>query len=827
METQVWMYPEEFEWSRPEVVAQRIADFGFDAVSIAVTYHLARRVFPRYRVVSSSPPGAVSFEPELRRYGTLKPRRTASPSLVRSLHAFRSACDTHGLRFRAWTVVALNERLAVKHPDVAAQTADGSSRGDWLCLSQPAVVDYARALVDDICAQFTPDAVDLEGVLYPSWESSTLPTIALTELSQHSRELTAQCFCRACADTFDEAGVDINGARQESRRIAASPSDAGLASEDTEAVTRALVRARSHGVARLVDALVPGARSKGVDVNVLAFPGSSGLGLQGLGTGSIRSADRVTFGLGTLRASDLAGAFRRSAAVVRDRRRGRKPATNSIAGEITNSTEQSGAPVIALRSYVGGVWRDGDDLVAVLNPARPAEVIAEAHRGDRQLATEAIESALGGFTRWRDTPGPARGEILRRAGEILDERAEAIGRDLAREEGKTLAEAVGETRRAASILRYFAGQTLEPDGELYPSHSRQTLLFARREPLGVVSLITPWNFPIAIPAWKIGPALAYGNTVVWKPAEIVPLTAVHLVEALVDAGLPPGVLNLVLAPAAAVGELLVTHGAVTAISFTGSNAVGRSIQRRATEHGKKVQLELGGKNPAVVLADADIEFAAEQVARGAFLSAGQKCTATSRVILERSVYDEFAERLIARAEGWRLGDPLEPETVVGPLASPGQLETVVGYLALARTEGATVLAGLSLRGARRWLLRSSDRALRPAILEPCRERGDLRSRRDAASGGFVRRGGCARERHAVWPHRIDLHARPRSEHQICARDPCRRREGQSGDGRAGIPGSVRRHEGKLERVARTGKGCPRLLHRVEDRLHRRTGRPSG
>jgi aldehyde dehydrogenase (NAD+) len=208
-----------------------------------------------------------------------------------------------------------------------------------------------------------------------------------------------------------------------------------------------------------------------------------------------------------------------------------------------------------------------------------------------------------------------------------------------------------------------------------------------------VTAITPWNFPIAIPAWKLAPAIAFGNTVVWKPAEIVPLTATHLAGALVDAGLPDGVLNLVLGRGSVVGDTLVTHARVDAVTFTGSNPVGRAIELKATEAGKKVQLELGGKNPAVVLADADLELAAEQVARGAFLSAGQKCTATSRVIVERRVLDEFGDRLAELARSWPVGDPLDEATKVGPLASKSQLDTVTGYLDVADRESARVLAG--------------------------------------------------------------------------------------------------------------------------------------
>src|SRR5216683_2001871 len=338
-----------------------------------------------------------------------------------------------------------------------------------------------------------------------------------------------------------------------------------------------------------------------------------------------------------------------------------------------------GHDMTALRSFVGGNWRDGGRVSQDLNPAHPSEPVSDVLHADAGLASEAVEAAATAFPAWRGLPAPARGDILRKAADLLDVRAADVGRDLTREEGKTLAEGIGETKRAAQILRYYAGQTLEPDGETYPSHSAATFLYARREPVGVVTAITPWNFPIAIPAWKIAPALAYGNSVVWKPAELVPLTAVHLLQALTDAGLPAGVLNLVLGKGSEVGDVLVTHEAVQAITFTGSNAVGRALQRKAIEQGKKVQLELGGKNPAVVLEDADLDLAAEHVARGAFLSAGQKCTATSRVIVQEAVMREFQDRLVALAEGWKLGDPLATDTRVGPLVSADQLKTVTDY----------------------------------------------------------------------------------------------------------------------------------------------------
>jgi alpha-ketoglutaric semialdehyde dehydrogenase len=353
-----------------------------------------------------------------------------------------------------------------------------------------------------------------------------------------------------------------------------------------------------------------------------------------------------------------------------------------------------------LASYVGGVWRHGPTEMARGNPADPAEVVATASLADLALAASAVEAARTALAEWRETSAIARGEILRGAASLVDQRADDIGRDLTREEGKTLAEAVRETKLAAKILRYYAAQTLEPDGETYPSQQPDVLLYARRGPVGVVSVITPWNFPVSIPAWKIAPALAFGNTVVWKPAELVPLTATHLLRALVDAGLPRGVLNLVLGRGSQIGDVLTTHPEVGAVTFTGSTAVGRGIQARAAAAGKKVQLELGGKNPAVVLADARLDAAAEQISLSAFGGTGQKCTATSRVIVERAVVGDFLELLGERAASWRPGDPLDPETTVGPLVSAEALETVLGHLDAARRDGArTVVGGARPGGA--------------------------------------------------------------------------------------------------------------------------------
>src|SRR5213082_2487415 len=261
-----------------------------------------------------------------------------------------------------------------------------------------------------------------------------------------------------------------------------------------------------------------------------------------------------------------------------------------------------------LRSYIDGNWHDGARLVDDINPANPSEAVAQVSMGNTSVAVAAVEAASAAFASWHRTPAPARGEILRKAADLLEQRASTVGRDLTREEGKTLVEGIGETKRAAAILRYFAGLTLEADGETYPSLSAKTFLYARREPIGVVAAITPWNFTIAIPAWKIAPALAYGNTVVWKPAELVPGCAWALADILAKAGLPAGVFNLVMGRGSEVGEAILDHPAVAAVSFTGSVEIGRKVAAACTRAVpiKKFQLEMGGKNPFVVLDDADL-----------------------------------------------------------------------------------------------------------------------------------------------------------------------------------------------------------------------------
>ncbi len=281
------------------------------------------------------------------------------------------------------------------------------------------------------------------------------------------------------------------------------------------------------------------------------------------------------------------------------------------------------------------------------------------------------------FPKWRDTNAIARSVILLKAADILASRQAEIGKELAREEGKTLKEGVGETGRAIQILRYYAGEAQQPNGEHYPSMNPDTLLYTTREPLGVVGIITPWNFPIAIPAWKIAPALAFGNTVVFKPASATPLLAARFVEALAEAGLPAGVLNLVTGSASTVGDPLVEDDRIAAISFTGSSEVGRKLAVTAAYRGAKIQLELGGQNPAIVLADADMNHALQHVMTGAMWSSGQKCTATSRAIVHRSIADEFTAKLLDKIQNLKVGDPLDEATHLGPVISAEAADNVV------------------------------------------------------------------------------------------------------------------------------------------------------
>lgn len=346
-------------------------------------------------------------------------------------------------------------------------------------------------------------------------------------------------------------------------------------------------------------------------------------------------------------------------------------------------------------NYIAGEWRPAKSggTFENRNPANTDDLIGYFAASSKEDVDEAIAAAAEAAKAWRDTSPIQRANILYKASELLAARANEIGKELTREEGKTLKEGIGETNRAVQILRYFAGEAQQPNGEHYPSANPLTMLYTVREPLGVVAAITPWNFPIAIPAWKIAPALAFGNTVVFKPASFTPLCAVRLVEVLEEAGLPKGVLNLVTGSATEVGDPLVDDERVVGISFTGSNAVGRELSKRAAARGAKIQLEMGGKNPAIVMADADMEHALQHVVSGAMWSAGQKCTATSRAIVERRIAAEFTERLAERIKSLKVGDPMAPETQIGPVISEEAADRLAREVESAKKEGAPLLAG--------------------------------------------------------------------------------------------------------------------------------------
>ncbi|MGH2534519.1 MAG: aldehyde dehydrogenase family protein [Thermomicrobiales bacterium] len=346
-------------------------------------------------------------------------------------------------------------------------------------------------------------------------------------------------------------------------------------------------------------------------------------------------------------------------------------------------------------NYIAGEWRAAasGETFENRNPADTDELIGRFAASGAEDVERAVTAAVEVAESWRQTSAIARANILFKAAQILESRINEVGRDLTREEGKTLKEGIGETTRAVQILRYFAGEAQQPSGEHYPSATPRTLLYTIREPLGVVGIITPWNFPIAIPAWKIAPALAFGNTVVIKPASDTPLCAVRLVEALAEAGLPAGVLNLVTGSAGQVGDPLVRDERVVGITFTGSDVVGQELRRLAAERGAKLQLELGGKNPAIVMADADLEHALTHVVNGAMMSTGQKCTATSRAIVERSLVSQFTERLAERIQGLKVGNPLDAETQIGPVITAQAADRIAREIEDARASDVELVVG--------------------------------------------------------------------------------------------------------------------------------------
>ncbi|PQP88419.1 alpha-ketoglutaric semialdehyde dehydrogenase GucD [Paenibacillus sp. AR247] len=347
------------------------------------------------------------------------------------------------------------------------------------------------------------------------------------------------------------------------------------------------------------------------------------------------------------------------------------------------------------RNFINGEWTAAStgQTEPSINPANRHEVVGYVPVSTKEDVNRAVAAATAARRAWRSLPGSERGNILFRAASVLERRADDVAEAMTREMGKTLAEAKGETMRGVAILRYYAGEGMRKSGDVIPSTDSEALMFTTRVPLGVVGVIAPWNFPVAIPLWKTAPALIYGNTVVLKPAQETAVTAAKLAECFEEAGIPAGVFNLVCGSGSVVGSALVEHPDVGGITFTGSNEVGKRVGAAALARGAKYQLEMGGKNPIIVAEDANLDLAVEATISGGLKSTGQKCTATSRVIVVREVYEAFKAKLLSQIEGIRLGDGMLPETWMGPCANERQLETVLHYIQKGLDEGAVLLTG--------------------------------------------------------------------------------------------------------------------------------------
>ena len=351
-------------------------------------------------------------------------------------------------------------------------------------------------------------------------------------------------------------------------------------------------------------------------------------------------------------------------------------------------------PVPVFHNFIDGQWvpsRSGE-LFENRNPADRRDLIGRFQRSSAEDALSAIGAATRAYEKWRLVPAPVRADILFRAAQLIAERKESFARDMTREMGKVLEETRGDVQEAIDMTYFIAGEGRRQYGQTVPSELRDKFAMSVRQPLGVSAMITPWNFPMAIPSWKIAPSLVCGNTVVFKPATLTPLSATHFVKALEDAGVPPGVVNLVTG-GSDIGTVLSSHDAIKVVSFTGSTTVGRTVNQNAAPGFKKVHLEMGGKNIVMIMDDAQLELAIEGCLWGGFGTTGQRCTAASRVVVHETVYDAFVREFAARASALRVGNGLEEGSQVGPLVSEEQVLTVAKYVEIGRNEGARLAAG--------------------------------------------------------------------------------------------------------------------------------------
>ena len=476
------------------------------------------------------------------------------------------------------------------------------------------------------------------------------------------------------------------------------------------------------------------------------------------------------------------------------------------------------------RHFIAGEWVDSTsgETFESRNPADTTDIVGRFQQGTKADVAMAIKAAETAGPMWRRTPAPKRGEILYAFGALMAQHKEELARAMTREMGKVIAEARGDVQEGIDIAYLMAGEGRRMQGDTVPSELPDKWAMSIRQPLGVAGIITPWNFPMAIPCWKTMPALVTGNTVVFKPSSDTPHCATLLVELMAEAGFPPGVVNLVTGSGGEVGDAIVDSPDVAVISFTGSSATGKHIAAHAGRRLKRVSLELGGKNGVVVLGDADLDLATDGILWSAFGTTGQRCTAASRVIVERSVVDPLLERLEARARRLRLGSGLDPAVDVGPLINAGAVDKVASYVDIGRGEGDLVLGGDRATGDGL----TNGHFFEPTIFAgvgadgPHRPGGDLRAGPVGHPRRRLRRGDARAQPDPLRP--LVEHLHPRREHGLPrdARLRDRHRLHQRRDDRGGGPPPVRWLEGDRQRPPRGGPRRARHLHRMEVDLRR-------
>ncbi|MBN6885134.1 alpha-ketoglutaric semialdehyde dehydrogenase [Cytobacillus horneckiae] len=353
------------------------------------------------------------------------------------------------------------------------------------------------------------------------------------------------------------------------------------------------------------------------------------------------------------------------------------------------------ADVKTILNFVDGSWEGSksSEVEESINPANFNEIVAYVQNSSKEDLDKAVESAARAQKQWKKLSGAERGSYLFKVADILEMRMDEIAEMMTREMGKTLPEAKGETARGVAILRYYAGEGMRKVGDVIPSSDPSAFMFTTRSPLGVIGVITPWNFPVAIPIWKIAPALIYGNTVVFKPATEAAATAAKIIECFYEAKIPNGVINFVTGQGSVIGQGIADHPNIQGITFTGSDVVGKAVGQAALARGTKYQLEMGGKNPVIVAEDADLDLAVEATISGGLRSTGQKCTATSRVIVHRNVYEAFKDKLVSKVKQIKVGNGLDAGVWMGPSVSERQLNTVLRYIEKGKQEGAKLLFG--------------------------------------------------------------------------------------------------------------------------------------